>query len=194
MARQDLRLNPRFFDTAAAFRAWLEENHAVESELIVGFRKVATGLPSMTWSESVDEALCFGWIDGVRKRIDDESYQIRFTPRRSGSAWSRINVAKVGQLVAQGRMRPAGMSAFQARSDSKTGIYSFEQEQPVELTSAETRGFRRQKAAWQYFRDAAPSYRKASTHWVVSAKQPATRARRLAQLIQACAEKRRLLK
>jgi uncharacterized protein YdeI (YjbR/CyaY-like superfamily) len=187
-------VSPTFFESALLFRAWLEANHSKAAELIVGFRKVSTGLPSMTWSESVDEALCFGWIDGVRKRIDDESYLIRFTPRRSGSIWSLVNVAKVELLLAQGRMRPPGIAAYEARTDKKTGIYAFERERPAELTAAETRDFRKNKVAWQYFEAAAPSYKRVITHWVVSAKQAATRERRLAQLIQACTEQRRILR
>jgi uncharacterized protein YdeI (YjbR/CyaY-like superfamily) len=185
---------PTFFDSAEHFRAWLEANHATAAELIVGFRKVGSGLPSMTWSQSVDEALCFGWIDGVTKRIDEMSYQIRFTPRRAGSIWSLVNVAKVEKLTALGRMRPAGIAAFEARSSAKTGVYSFEQTQPIALGDAELRVFRQNKAAWNYFESTPASYRKVTTYWVISAKQPATRARRLAQLIAACAEGRRLLK
>ena len=185
---------PTFFESAQHFRAWLEIHHRTSAELIVGFRKVGSGLPSMTWPESVDEALCFGWIDGVRKRIDDSSYLIRFTPRRAGSIWSSVNLAKVQQLCAQGRMRPAGISAHEARSTKKTGVYSFEQQQAVVLAPAEVREFKKNKEAWRYFEAAAPSYKKVITYWVVSAKRPATRARRLAQLIEACAESRRLLK
>jgi uncharacterized protein YdeI (YjbR/CyaY-like superfamily) len=146
---------PTFFDSAEHFRAWLEANHATAAELIVGFRKVGSGLPSMTWSQSVDEALCFGWIDGVTKRIDEMSYQIRFTPRRAGSIWSLVNVAKVEKLTALGRMRPAGIAAFEARSSAKTGVYSFEQTQPIALGDAELRVFRQNKAAWNYFESTA---------------------------------------
>jgi uncharacterized protein YdeI (YjbR/CyaY-like superfamily) len=130
----------------------------------------------------------------VRRRIDDQSYSIRFTPRRVGSIWSLVNLAKVEQLVAQGRMYPSGIAAYEARSDKKTGVYAFEQEHPVELSAAEARIFKKNKVAWRYFETAAPSYRRVITYWVVSAKQPATRERRLAQLIQACAEQRRILK
>jgi uncharacterized protein YdeI (YjbR/CyaY-like superfamily) len=186
------KASPTFFDSAEHFRAWLEANHATAAELIVGFRKVGSGLPSMTWPQSVDEALCFGWIDGVRKRIDDASYQIRFTPRRESSIWSVVNIAKVEKLTAQGRMRPAGIAAYKARSSGKTGVYSFEQAQPVPLADAELRVFRKHKAAWTYFESTPASYRKVMTHWVASAKQPATRARRLAQLIDACTEGRLL--
>lgn len=185
---------PRFFRNAAAFRTWLEKHHAGASELIVGFRKVGSGIPSMTWPESVDEALCFGWIDGVRRRVDDVSYVIRFTPRRKGSIWSAVNLAKVEALIAAKRMHPAGLAAFEARSEKRTGLYSFEQEHPVELAPLEAREFRKNKPAWKYFQAVAPSYRKAITYWVISAKQPGTRARRLALLVEACAEGRRLLK
>ena len=187
-------MSPTFFETAQHFRTWLEANHARADELLVGFRKIGTGLASMTWPESVDEALCFGWIDGVRKRIDDESYQIRFTPRRKGSIWSLVNVGKVQELTAQGRMRPAGIAAFDARGAEKTGVYAFEREQPAELTPAEIKAFQQHGLAWAYFEASAPSYRKVMLHWVVGAKQPATRARRLDTLILACAEQRRILK
>jgi uncharacterized protein YdeI (YjbR/CyaY-like superfamily) len=187
-------VSPTFFESPLLFRAWLEANHATAAELIVGFRKVGSGLPSMTWPESVDEALCFGWIDGVRKRIDDESYLIRFTPRRASSIWSLVNIAKVEQLQTQGRMRHPGTAAYEARNDKKTGIYAFEREHPAELTEPETREFKKNKVAWRYFESTPPSYRKVITHWVVSAKQAATRERRLTQLMQACAEQKRLLK
>ena len=148
----------------------------------------------MTWPESVDEALCFGWIDGVRKRIDDESYQIRFTPRRNASIWSLVNVAKVEHLLVLGRMQPAGIAAYEVRSAKKTGVYAFEREQPADLGHFEAREFQKNKLAWRYFEAAAPSYKRVMLHWVVSAKQAATRERRLAQLIEACAEQRRIVK
>lgn len=185
---------PRFFVSALQFRGWLEENHARATELTVGFRKVASGEPCMTWPESVDEALCFGWIDGVRKRIDDTSYQIRFTPRRKESIWSLVNVAKVQELARQGRMRPAGIAAFEARSQRRTGVYAFERNLPAALAPAEVRVFKESRVAWAYFESSAPSYRRVVMHWIVGAKRPETRARRLGQLIQACAEQRRILK
>jgi uncharacterized protein YdeI (YjbR/CyaY-like superfamily) len=187
-------VSPTFFESPLHFRAWLETNHTSAAQLIVGFRKVGTGAPSITWPESVDEALCFGWIDGVRQRIDEESYQIRFTPRRKGSIWSLVNIKKVQELTAQGRMLPAGVAAYEARSDKKTGIYAFERKQPAELAHAEVIEFKKDRKAWEYFEAATPSYRKVMLHWVVSAKQPATRMRRLEQLVQACAEQRRILK
>jgi uncharacterized protein YdeI (YjbR/CyaY-like superfamily) len=187
-------VSPTFFETAAAFRSWLEANHASVPELLVGFRKVGSGLPSMSWPESVDEALCFGWIDGVRKRIDDESYTIRFTPRRAGSIWSLVNISKVEQLVAQGRMRPPGFTAYEGRTEKRSGIYAFEQGQPAELSVAEVRGFKKNKIAWNYFEAAPPSYKKVMLHWIVGAKQAATRERRFVQLVRACADQRRILK
>ncbi len=183
-----------FFETAPQFRAWLQRHHASATALMVGFRKVASGQPSMSWPASVDEALCFGWIDGVRKRLDDVSYVIRFTPRKAGSIWSLVNVNKVQALIAQGRMQPAGLAAFQARRADKTGVYAFERAQPAELSTAELQAFQRNRPAWQYFESAAPSYRRVITHWVVSAKRAETRERRLAQLVQACAEQRRILR
>lgn len=185
---------PSFFETAAQFRHWLDQNHTCAAELIVGFRKVGTGQPGMSWSESVDEALCFGWIDGVRKRIDDGAYQIRFTPRKPGSIWSRVNVEKVQVLLASGRMRPPGIAAYEARSADKTGVYAFERHAPAELQDAELTIFQRQKAAWRFFEACPPSYKKVMLHWVTSAKRAPTRERRLAQLIEACAEQRRILK
>lgn len=193
-AQPSFIVSPTFFESAGHFRAWLERHHRTAKELFVGFRKVGSGLPSMTWPESVDEAICFGWIDGVRKRIDDTSYLIRFTPRRAASTWSSVNLAKVQRLAEQGRMRPAGFAVYEARNSQKTGVYSFEQHQAVVLAQTEVREFRKNKVAWKYFEAAAPSYQKVIAYWVISAKQPATRARRLAQLIAACAESRRLLK
>jgi uncharacterized protein YdeI (YjbR/CyaY-like superfamily) len=172
--------------TADEFRAWLEENHETATELEVVFYKKHTGKPSMTWSESVDEALCFGWIDGVRRRRDDESYTIRFTPRRPGSNWSRVNVEKVARLREAGRMRPAGLAAFERRSDARTGVYSFER-QEAELPAEFEQQLHANVAASEYFNSRPPWYRRAATHWVTSAKRDETRLRRLAQLIEASA-------
>jgi uncharacterized protein YdeI (YjbR/CyaY-like superfamily) len=178
---------PVFFDSALAFRRWLKAHAATADAIVVGFRKVGTGEPNMSWSESVDEALCFGWIDGVRKSLGPESYQIRFTPRRAGSVWSAINVAKVQMLVEQGRMQPAGLAAFERRIERKTGIYAYEQDILAALSEAELKRFRRHKAAWAYFESAPPGYRKTLLHWVTSARKDETRARRLEQLVEACA-------
>ncbi len=185
---------PTFFETAAQFRDWLEKNHASATDLIVGFRKVGTGQPSISWPESVDEALCFGWIDGVRKRIDERSYQIRFTPRKLGSIWSLVNVAKVEALLASGRMRPPGIAAFGARTENNTGVYAFERSVPAELSDSEKELFQKHRTAWTYFEKCPPSYRSVMLHWVTSAKQVATRERRLTQLIAACVEQRCILK
>jgi uncharacterized protein YdeI (YjbR/CyaY-like superfamily) len=178
---------PKFFPTPQAFRRWLAAHAGRAAELIVGYRKVGTGRPSMTWSESVDEALCFGWIDGVRKRIDDETYQIRFTPRRAASTWSAVNIAKFAKLQAEGRMTPAGVAAFDKRTEARSVVYAYEQESAAALSSTELREFRRNRAAWRFFERAAPSHRKAVLHWVCGARKPETRHRRLTKLIEACA-------
>jgi len=183
---------PRFFKTARAFRLWLQENATREHELLVGFRKVATGKPSMSWSESVDEALCFGWIDGVRKRIDGESYSIRFTPRKAASTWSAINIAKVKQLEAQGRMTRLGLEAYARRDDARSVIYAYEQEATAELSADEERDFKSLNTAWAYFEGTPPSYKKVVLHWITTAKRPATRSARFAKLVQACASGERL--
>jgi uncharacterized protein YdeI (YjbR/CyaY-like superfamily) len=182
-ARQDGGVDARYFESAAAFRDWLEEHHATETEVLVGFWKAATGRPSLTWSESVDEALCHGWIDGVRRRVDDERFTIRFTPRKPRSNWSLVNVRKVAELTAAGRMRPAGLAAFEARRERDTGVYSFERAAPAELDEAATARFREQPRAWEWFEAQAPSYRRAALHWVTSAKRAETRERRLTQLV-----------
>jgi uncharacterized protein YdeI (YjbR/CyaY-like superfamily) len=184
--------SPTFFESAEAFGRWLEANAASEKELLVGFRKVGSGLPSLTWSESVDEALRFGWIDGVRRSIDEQSYSIRFTPRKPTSIWSAINIAKVEKLRTEGRMTPAGEKAYALRKAHLSAIYSHEQPTSAELTTVETRAFKREKAAWKYFETTPPGYKKVVFHWVTTAKRAETRASRLAKLIQACAEGRRL--
>jgi uncharacterized protein YdeI (YjbR/CyaY-like superfamily) len=177
-------MEPMYFASPAELRAWFEANHETATELQVGIWKKATGVPSVTWSEAVDEALCFGWIDGVRHSVDADRYTNRFTPRRRGSNWSAVNVAKVAALTREGRMRPAGIRAFEARSDAKTGVYSFEQRNDAKLTRAQERRFRADPDAWEYFQAAPPGYRRTATWWVVSAKQEATRERRLTQLIE----------
>jgi uncharacterized protein YdeI (YjbR/CyaY-like superfamily) len=176
-------MEPTFFATPEDFRAWLQEHHATAAELLVGFHKKGSGRPSITWPESVDQALCFGWIDGVRRRIDDERYSIRFTPRRPRSIWSAINVKRVGELAEQGLMHPAGMAAFERRSDDKTAIYSYERHTAAKLEPAMEREFKRDERAWAWFEAQPPSYRRTATHWVISAKKPETRERRLRQLI-----------
>lgn len=181
-----------FFADAAAFRRWLEAHAATAGALLVGFHKVGSGEPSMTWPESVDEALCFGWIDGRRKRIDDTAYSIRFTPRKAGSIWSTVNIAKMDALRAAGRMLPAGERAFALRTEAKSGIYSHEQAQAAELAGDEAAAFRADAAAWAYFEQLPPGYRKTVLHWITTAKKPETRAARLAKLVQACAAGERL--
>ena len=184
--------DPAFFATPAEFRAWLVAHHAAATELRVGFRTKASGAPSLTWREAVDEALCFGWIDGVRHGLAGESYEIRFTPRKPGSIWSAINVARVEALEAAGRMKPAGRRAFAARKAAKTGVYSFERERPAELTPAEERQLRATPKAAAFFDALPPSYRRKVLHWIVSAKQAATRAQRLARFAASCKAGKRL--
>jgi uncharacterized protein YdeI (YjbR/CyaY-like superfamily) len=183
---------PTFFETPADFRAWLEEHHESEKELLVGFYKKGSGRPSITWPESVDEALCFGWIDGIRRGIDEESYSIRFTPRKPTSNWSSVNVARVAELTKEGRMRPAGTAAFERRSEARSGIYSYEQRKEAKLEPAQQREFEAHPKAWAFFNDQPPGYRRTATHWVVRAKREETRAKRLATLIEDSAAGRRL--
>lgn len=184
-------MKPAFFATPADFRRWFEKNHETESELLVGFYKRDSGRPSITWPESVDQALCFGWIDGVRKRIDDVSYTIRFTPRKRSSTWSAINIRRVEELKKLGLMQPAGLRAYEARSAEKSGIYAYENA-PKELPPADDKKFRANRKAWEYFNAQAPSYRRVAIYWVMSAKREETRERRLALLIEDSAAGRRL--
>jgi len=182
----------RFFASPAALRAWLAKHHETATELWVGFHKKGTGRPSLTWSESVDEALCFGWIDGVRKRVDDERYVIRFTPRKPASTWSAVNIAKMEALLAAGRVAPAGRAAWQRRSEAKSRIYSYEQRRKATFPPELARRFRADKGAWAFFAAQPPGYRSVATFWVVSAKREATRLRRLQKLVDCSAEGRRL--
>jgi uncharacterized protein YdeI (YjbR/CyaY-like superfamily) len=181
---------PTYFATAAEFRAWLEERHATEPELLVGFHKKGSGLPSMTWPEAVDQALCFGWIDGVRRSLGETSYTIRFTPRRARSIWSAVNTKRARELREQGLMHPAGIAAFEARSEERSNIYSFEQRGAVELSAEDSASFQANAAAWAFFQARPPSYRKAAIWWVISAKREETKQRRLATLIADSAEGR----
>ncbi|HYN10344.1 MAG TPA: YdeI/OmpD-associated family protein [Vicinamibacterales bacterium] len=185
-------MKPKFFPTPAEWCDWLERHHGSADELWVGFRKRATGKPSLTWPEPVDEALCFGWIDGLRKSLGAESYMIRFTPRRSDSIWSAINVRRVGVLTRLGRMRPAGARAFKERTKKKTAIYSFEQRKEVKLPAAYARRFKENPDAWRFFSGHAPWYQRTTTWWVISAKREETRLRRLATLIADSAAGRRI--
>jgi len=185
-------LKPKFFRTPEDFRIWLEKNHTTATELWVGFYKRDSGKRSITWPESVDQALCFGWIDGVRKRVDEISYQIRFTPRRRGSIWSATNIKRAKELVEQNRMRPTGLRAFAARIENKSGIYSYEQ-RTTELEESHETHLKKNKAAWNFFQIQPPSYRKMISWWIVSAKKEETRMARLAKLISESAKGKRLL-
>jgi uncharacterized protein YdeI (YjbR/CyaY-like superfamily) len=182
---------PVFFSSASKFRAWLERNHGHATELSVGYYRVDSGKPSMTWPDSVDEALSFGWIDGVRRSLDSDSYTIRFTPRTTRSIWSKVNIAKVESLIAQNRMAPAGLAAFARRDHARSGIYSFERE-TTELDADLQRGLRKNPLAWRFFQAQPPSYRKVAAYYVVSAKRADTRARRLTALIKHSAKGERL--
>jgi uncharacterized protein YdeI (YjbR/CyaY-like superfamily) len=184
-------LKPKFFRTPADFRRWLEKNHATSTELWVGFYKKDSGKPSITWPESVDQALCFGWIDGIRKRVDEISYQIRFTPRRPGSIWSAINIKRATELVRQKQMRPRGMKAFDARIENKSGVYSYEQ-RSSELSAPYAHLLKKDQAAWAFFEKQPSSYRKMIGWWIVSAKKEETRMARLEKLIRESAQGKRL--
>jgi uncharacterized protein YdeI (YjbR/CyaY-like superfamily) len=185
-------MEPTFFPTPADFRAWLDRHHATEKELLVGYYRKGSGKPSITWPESVDEALCFGWIDGIRRRIDEESYSIRFTPRKPASNWSSVNIARVAELEKEGRMRPAGLAAFERRSEARSGIYSYERRKAAKLDPEQEASFRADAAAWSFFDSQPPGYRRTAIHWVVSAKREETRRKRLLQLIEDSRSGRRL--
>jgi uncharacterized protein YdeI (YjbR/CyaY-like superfamily) len=177
-------VKPNFFATAGELREWFEQNHATKTELLVGFYKRSSGRPSITWQELVDEELCFGWIDGVRKGIDDIRYSNRITPRTPRSTWSAVNIARANELIRLGRMHPAGLEAFQRRSAERSAIYSYEQRKAARLDPRAERAFRANKKAWDFFEAQAPSYRKAAIWWVISAKREETRERRLETLIR----------
>jgi uncharacterized protein YdeI (YjbR/CyaY-like superfamily) len=182
---------PSFFASPVELRRWFEANHESSGELLIGFHKKASGRPSVTYQEALDEALCFGWIDGVRKSLGADSYTIRFTPRRQGSIWSAVNVKRVGQLASEGRMQPAGLAAFDARNPEKTRQYSYENR---------NRGFdpayesllQANETAWRYFQQQPPWYQRTAAWWVMSAKREETRRRRLATLIEDCGAGRRI--
>ena len=185
-------LAPKFFKAPQHFRDWLAAHAATELELLVGFYKVDSDQPSMTWSESVDEALCYGWIDGVRRRIDEKSYSIRFTPRKTTSIWSAININKVNKLQQLGRMTPAGEKAFSRRTEAKSRIYAFEQTESAELSDQELQAFKRDKTAWVYFETCPPGYKKQMLHRITTVKRVETRATRLAKLVEACKKGERI--
>jgi uncharacterized protein YdeI (YjbR/CyaY-like superfamily) len=176
-----------FFATPEEFGAWLEEHHDSETELIVGFYKKGSGKPSITWPESVEQALRFGWIDGVRRRLDHESYTIRFTPRKAKSTWSAVNVAKVEELKKARLMHPAGLRAYEARTEDNTAVYSFDRKDEPVLSPEFEERLRANTTAAEWFYGQAPYYRRTAIHWVTSAKREATRERRLAQLIECSA-------
>ncbi len=184
-------MKPTYFRSPSEFREWLEQHHDKADELLVGYHKKGSGKPSMTWPESVDEALCFGWIDGIRKSIDEARYTIRFTPRKRGSVWSSVNIKRAEALIKQGLMRPAGLKAYQARKENKSGIYSYEQ-RSVELPEPYDRLLKANEAAWSFVQTQPASYRKAVCWWIVSAKKEETRLRRLEKLTAYSAQGQRL--
>jgi uncharacterized protein YdeI (YjbR/CyaY-like superfamily) len=184
-------MEPTFFQTPAGFRSWLERHHTTAGELVVGFHKKGSGKPSLTWPESVDEALCFGWIDSIRRGLDDDSYTIRFTPRKSGSNWSSVNIARAQAMIELGRMRPAGLAAFTVRLENGTGAYSYEQ-RSVDSAEPYAGLLKQDAAAWTYYQGQPASYRKVVNWWIVSAKQEATRLKRLDKLKTCSAQGLRL--
>jgi uncharacterized protein YdeI (YjbR/CyaY-like superfamily) len=186
-------LETLYFKTPAEFRAWLAKHHATASEVGVVFHKKGSGKPSMTWSDAVDQALCFGWIDSVARRLDDTSRVQRFSPRKPTSNWSAVNIRKVAELTAKGLMRPAGLAAFARRSKARSAIYAYENRHLAQLDPQREKTFRRAKGAWEFFTKQPPSYRQLSIYRVMSAKREETRDKRLALLIEASAQDRRLL-
>ena len=186
-----VQIKPVFFPTQKDLRKWFEKNHKKEKELFVGYYKVSTGKPSVSWSQSVDEALCFGWIDGVRKSVDEESYCIRFTPRNPKSNWSAINIKKAEDLIKLQLMKPGGFELFNLRKEEKSRIYNYENA-AVEFEKSYEKKLKTNKKAWEYFQSTPPSYRKVTTRWVMSAKQEATRLKRLNELITSSANNQKI--
>jgi uncharacterized protein YdeI (YjbR/CyaY-like superfamily) len=180
-------MKPMFFATPAAFRAWLQEHHATAKELLVGFYKTGSGRPSITWPQSVDQALCFGWIDGVRHSLGPESYTIRFTPRRARSTWSVVNTRRFAALKKEGLVAAAGLAAYGKRDEKRSGLYSFEQRKKMKLSPAQRKEFQAHEKAWAFFQSRPPWYQRAATFWVIDAKKEETRERRLRTLIDKCA-------
>jgi uncharacterized protein YdeI (YjbR/CyaY-like superfamily) len=176
-------MEPVFFSTPAELRAWFERHHDQEPELLVGYWKKGASRQGIKHAEAIEQALCFGWIDSVGRRIDDERYQVRFTPRRKGSVWSAVNIATIARLTAAGQMHPTGLRAYESRRPDRVATYSYEQPADAQLDAEQTARLRAEPAAWEWFSAQPPSYRRAAVHWVVSAKRPETRERRLAQLI-----------
>jgi uncharacterized protein YdeI (YjbR/CyaY-like superfamily) len=188
-----MKITPEFFATPAHFRAWFKANHSRQQELWVGFYKRDSGLPSITWPESVDVALCYGWIDGIRKSLDEKSYMIRFTPRKERSKWSAINRKRVRELIDSGLMHPAGLKAFTERKPESAGEYSYEQRNRIELDAKQERLFRANQKAWAFYQGQPNWYRKTSLWWVASAKKEETRQRRLRQLIESSEQEKTIL-
>jgi len=184
-------VTPTFFESLSKLHEWLEQNHGSAQELSVGFHKKTSGIRSITYQEALDEALCFGWIDGVRRNLDDTSYTIRFTPRKPKSVWSAVNIKRAHELIAAGRMTPVGLAAFEKRDEQRARQYSYDRES-VEFDDASEKAFRANEKAWAFFRAQPRGYQRLHTWWVVSAKREETRAKRLAVLIEASAEGRRL--
>lgn len=184
-------MKPTFFATPVAFRAWLTKHHKTADELVVGFYRKDSGKPSITWNEAVDEALCFSWIDGIRRKHSDIAYSNRFTPRRPGSNWSAINIAKVAQLTKEGRMQAAGAAAFAKRTAARSRIYTYERKDIPQCPPAIARKFQANSKAWAFFLTLPPYYRKLETRWICSAKQEETRLRRLDKVMAACESGRR---
>jgi len=181
-----------FFATPAELREWFEKHHETAAELFVGYYKKNSSRTGISHTEAIEQALCFGWIDSIGRRIDDERYQVRFTPRRKGSVWSAVNVAAVARLTEQGLMRPAGRKVFSERKPDRVAAYSYEQPAGAELDEAQMAVLKAEPQAFQWWSAQSPSYRKAAAHWVVSAKKEETRARRLAQLVSDSAQGRRV--
>jgi len=177
-------MNPVYFKDQDEFREWLDKNHNIESEIVVGYYKTATGKAGMTWSQSVDQAICFGWIDGIRRSVDGERYSIRFTPRKPASNWSNVNIKKVGELRKKGLMKKPGLEIFENRKDSKSGTYNFEN-QVTKLDDNFERIFKANVNAWDFFMKQAPSYQKIRIYWIMSARQEETKISRLNKLIMA---------
>jgi uncharacterized protein YdeI (YjbR/CyaY-like superfamily) len=184
-------VKPRFFETSAGFRTWLERNHDSANELLIGLHKKSSGKPSITLREAQDQALCFGWIDGTARKIDEGRWAIRFTPRRPGSVWSAVNIKRAEALIADGRMTPAGLAQFEKRDAKRAGRYSYERENP-KLDAASENAFRANRKAWDFFQAQPAGYQRLHTWWVMSAKREETRAKRLAVLIEMSAQGRRI--
>jgi len=183
---------PQFFPTPKHFRSWLAKNHDGADCLWVGYYRKDSARRSITWPESVDEALCFGWIDGIRKKVDDISYKVRFTPRRPKSIWSAVNIGRVAALTAEDRMRPPGVAAFARREEQKSRRYSFENRATAKLSPADQREFRCDSLAWKFFKSQPPGYQRLAAWWIISAKRTETRRARLERLIAVSRARRRI--